>query len=344
MQTMTVTFNEQRDGFQAIRFDGSYLELLDQRRLPMEERWLRFVDVGAIGKAISDLVVRGAPAIGITAAYAAAIAARARGTDLQGWLADMAALETARPTAVNLAWAVNHMRSRVQQQGRLDPDWLVDEAVRMHRADIEANRAMARAGSALMNPGSGVLTHCNTGSLATGGIGTALGVVIEGVRSGRVERVYADETRPWLQGSRLTAWELARAGIDFQVLVEGAAAALMAAGKVQWVITGADRIAANGDVANKIGTYALAVLARHHGVKMMVVAPSSTLDPEMPDGSDIEIEQRDPAEIWLASGLSSAPEGFSAWNPVFDVTPAALIDCIVTEAGIFRPPYLFTSD
>lgn len=335
-------FNETRDGFQAIRFDGEVLHLLDQRLLPTREVWLPCRDIGQAGRAIADLVVRGAPAIGITAAYATVLAARARGSDLKGWHQDLDTLEQARPTAVNLSWAVNQMRALVQELGELDAKALVARAVQIHRDDIEANRAMAKAGSALIEAGSGVLTHCNTGSLATGGIGTALGVVIEACRAGRIARVFADETRPWLQGSRLTAWELARAGVPFQVLVDGAAASLMAAGEVQWVITGADRIAANGDVANKIGTYAAAVLARHHGAKMMVVAPSTTLDPDMPSGAHIEIEQRDPSEIWRAAGIPDVPDGFKAWNPVFDVTPAALVDCIVTEQGVWRPPYDFS--
>jgi len=339
---MDTNFDEKRDGFQALRFDGEALELLDQRRLPAEESWLRITEVEGVSAAIADLVVRGAPAIGIAAAYGAVIAARQRGNDLDGWQHDMQRLALARPTAVNLVWAVERMRARVARAGRLDPDDLTREAYAIHRADIEANRAMAVAGSERIEPGSGVLTHCNTGSLATGGIGTALGIVMEGVRRGRVAHVYADETRPWLQGSRLTAWELARNGVDFQVIVEGAAAALMATGKVQWVITGADRIAANGDVANKIGTYNLAVLARHHGVKMMVAAPSSTLDPATASGQGIAIEQRDAVEIWRAAGLDAQPAGFAAWNPVFDVTPAALIDCIVTERGAFQPPYDFS--
>ena len=338
---MNTVFNESVDGFQAVRFDGCCLHLIDQRRLPVEESWLVIDHIDGVIGAIADLVVRGAPAIGIAAAYGAVMAARARGDDLQGWLADLQRLEQARPTAINLGWAVQRMRSLTSRQAALDADLLAAEAKAIHRADIEANRVMARAGSDLIEPGSSVLTHCNTGSLATGGIGTALGVVIAGVRDGRINRVYADETRPWLQGSRLTAWELTRAKVGFQVLVEGAAAALMASGAVQWVITGADRIAANGDVANKIGTYALAVLARHHGVRMMVVAPTSTLDPAMADGSGIAIEQRDPFEIWHAAGLNRQPAGFAAWNPVFDVTPADLIDCIVTEAGVARPPYDF---
>lgn len=338
---MQNTFDERSDGFQALRWDGERLHLIDQRRLPQEEHWLVLDHVEQVSAAIRDLVVRGAPAIGIAAAYAAILAARTRGSDLAGWQDDMSRLVEARPTAVNLSWAVQRMRERVERAGSLTAVDLEAEALAIHRADIEANRAMASAGSAAIEPGSGVLTHCNTGSLATGGIGTALGVIIHGARNGRVGRIYADETRPWLQGARLTAWELARAGLEFQVLVEGAAAALMASGAVQWVITGADRIAANGDVANKIGTYTLAVLARHHGVKMMVVAPSSTLDPVMPDGSGIAIEQRDPGEIWRAAGMTEPPAGFAAWNPVFDVTPASLIDCIVTERGVSCLPYQF---
>ena len=340
---MESEFNETADGFQAIRWDGRSLHLLDQRRLPQTEDWLALDRVDDVIDAIRDLVVRGAPAIGITAAYTAVLAARQRAGDVPGWLDDMQRLAAARPTAVNLAWAVKRMRARVEQAGGLDVDALNEQALAIHRADIEANRSMALAGSALIEPDSAVLTHCNTGSLATGGIGTALGVVMQGVRSGRVARVFADETRPWLQGSRLTAWELARAGIDFEVIVEGAAGALLADGAVKWVITGADRIAANGDVANKIGTYALAVLARHHGVSVMVVAPSSTLDRDLKSGSEIAIEQRAPAEIWQAAGLKAAPTGFSAWNPVFDITPAELIDCIVTEQGVFRAPYDFSA-
>ncbi|TVQ39014.1 MAG: S-methyl-5-thioribose-1-phosphate isomerase [Wenzhouxiangella sp.] len=338
---MNEYFSESVDGFQAIRFDGQRLQLIDQRRLPAEEVWLDVGSAEQAGRAITDLVVRGAPAIGITAAYAAVLAARQRGDDLAGWRADMRQLEQARPTAVNLSWAVRRMCEAVEQLGRLDPESLAELAVSIHREDIAANRRMATLGSELIESGSGVLTHCNTGSLATGGIGTALGVIVAGVRDGRIARVFADETRPWLQGSRLTAWELARADIEARVIVEGAAAALMASGQVDWVITGADRIAANGDVANKIGTYALAVLARHHGVRMMVVAPSTTVDADTASGAAIEIEQREAGEIWRAAGLEQAPTGFAAWNPVFDVTPAELIDAIVTEQGVFEPPYRF---
>jgi methylthioribose-1-phosphate isomerase len=338
---MTKAAPEQDNGFQAIRFDGERLHLLDQRLLPAEEKWLEISDLDGVIAAIRDLAVRGAPAIGITAAYGAVIAARARGIDRDGWRRDLDRLEMARPTAVNLSWAVARMRRLVGKAERPDLKQLVEEARSIHADDIAANRAMADIGSDLIARGSGVLTHCNTGSLATGGIGTALGVIVAGVRKGLVRQIFADETRPWLQGSRLTAWELARESIEARVIVEGAAAALMASGQIDWVITGADRIAANGDVANKIGTYSLAVLANYHDVKFMVVAPWSTLDPDMPTGEQIAIEQRDPGEIWKAAGLSQAPTGFSAWNPVFDITPGELIDCIVTEKGAFRPPYDF---
>lgn len=329
-------------GIRAIEFDGGGLRLLDQRLLPARERWLTIESLDAAAAAIRDLVVRGAPAIGITAAYAAVLAARDRDGDAEAWSADLARLEQARPTAINLSWAVARMRRCAQHSGVPDPDCLLAQARSIHAEDIEANRAMARAGATVLGEASGVLTHCNTGSLATGGIGTALGVITEGWRRGRVARVYADETRPWLQGSRLTAWELARLGIPFRVIVEGAAASLMAAGVIDWVITGADRIAANGDVANKIGTCMLAVLAHHYGVRMMVVAPSSTVDSSLASGAAIAIEERDPGEIWRAAGIETTPAGFDAFNPVFDLTPGDLVDCIVTERGAHFPPYRFT--
>ena len=338
---MNTNFDLPENGFQVIRFDGEALHLLDQRKLPAEESWLAIKDVDGVIQAIQDLVVRGAPAIGIAAAYGAVLAAGHRESDRDGWRRDLDRLELARPTAVNLSWAVERMRRLAGKGGVLDVAALTAEAQTIHAEDIAANRAMARAGSALIEPGSGVLTHCNTGSLATGGIGTALGVIVEGVRQGRIRRVFADETRPWLQGSRLTAWELARADVPAKVIVDGAAGALMARGQIDWVITGADRVAANGDVANKIGTYGLAVLANYHDVKFMVVAPSSTLDPAMPSGEQISIEQRDPTEIWAAAGLQKAPEGFDAWNPVFDVTPGELIDVIVTEQGVYERPFDF---
>ncbi len=335
---------QQDSGFQALRFDDGVLHLLDQRLLPGRETWLDIDRVDDVAAAIRDLAVRGAPAIGIAAAYGAVLSAMQRGDDRAGWLEDLDRLEQARPTAVNLAWAVERMRRLAAGDAMPEVARIEREARAIHRDDIAANRAMAEAGSGLIERGSGVLTHCNTGSLATGGIGTALGVVVAGFRAGRIERVFAGETRPWLQGARLTAWELAREGVPFEVVIDSAAASLMASGRVSWVITGADRIAANGDVANKIGTYSLAVLARHHGVGFMIVAPSSTLDPATPSGRGIEIEHRSAGEIWAAAGLSGeVSEAFGAWNPVFDITPFELIDCIVTETGVYRPPYDFRS-
>src|SRR5690606_22026647 len=220
-------------------------------------------------------------------------------------------------------------------------DWraaLEDEALAIETEDLAANRAMGRAGAALIAPGSGVLTHCNTGSLATAGFGTALGVIRAGVADGRIERVFATETRPWNQGARLTVWELAQDGIDATLVADAAASHLMKTGQVQWVVVGADRICANGDTANKIGTYQLAIAARHHGLKFMVVAPSSTVDMATASGDEIEIELRDSTEMLTHSGQRTVVEGAQAWNPVFDVTPAELIDAIVTERGVVKHP------
>ncbi|MEZ5099380.1 MAG: S-methyl-5-thioribose-1-phosphate isomerase [Thermoleophilia bacterium] len=266
------------------------------------------------------LAIRGAPAIGVAGAMGVAAAAR-RGEDV-----DEAAhrLATARPTAVNLAWAVAHVRAAGDEPGRL-----AARARALHEAEVERCRSMSRHALPLFPAGSRPLTHCNTGALATGGHGTALGAIVTAFEAGRIEHVYVDETRPLLQGARLTAWELARAGIPFSVIVEGAAASALASGRATHVVTGADRIAANGDTANKVGTYGLAVLARHHGVPMLVVAPTSTVDLATPDGAGIVVEERDPAEVTA---------GWPAWNPAFDVTPAALVDAIVTEAGVHRPP------
>ncbi|MDT8448818.1 MAG: S-methyl-5-thioribose-1-phosphate isomerase [Wenzhouxiangellaceae bacterium] len=325
---------------EAIRWRDRSLSLLDQRALPGAERWLDMPDVEHVARAIGDLVVRGAPAIGIAAAYAAVIGARARGADRAGWEGDLDRLVAARPTAVNLRWAVERMR---EAAGGEAPGPVADElertACRIHAEDLEANQRMAEIGSLLLEPGSRVLTHCNTGSLATSGIGTALGVIVRAWRDERLQQVYACETRPWFQGLRLTAWELSREGVPCSVLVEGAAAGLLAGGGVDWVITGADRICANGDVANKVGTLMLAALARQFGARMMVVAPVSTLDPDTASGTGIEIEQRPAAEIWGSIGLAEPPAGTSAWNPVFDVTPADLVDVIVTERGALERPF-----
>ncbi|RMG59863.1 MAG: S-methyl-5-thioribose-1-phosphate isomerase [Gammaproteobacteria bacterium] len=326
---------QSHDNVRAMRWREDTLELLDQRLLPAEERWNRYRDAPAVAQAIHDMVVRGAPAIGITAAYAVVLSSLQHEGDLAAILADMDRLAAARPTAVNLFWALERMRPLVEAGATAER--LLVEARAIHEEDIAANRRMGELGAALIEGGE-VLTHCNTGSLATGGYGTALGVIRSAWAAGRIEAVHADETRPWLQGSRLTAWELVHDGIPVTLNCEGAAAALMRAGRVSWVIVGSDRIAANGDVANKIGTYALAVLARHHGVRFMVVAPASTIDMGTESGNDIPIEQRDPDEVLSLAGRRVAAEGAQAWNPAFDVTPAELVDAIVTERGVVERP------
>jgi len=329
--------------FQAIEWCADGLRLLDQRRLPQAEDYLLLDEAGAVACAIRDLVVRGAPAIGITAAYAVVLSARAHlAAHPADWRrrvqADITMLCAARPTAVNLAWALARMQQVLEMHAEDPVAALLAAAQDIHIADITANRRMGELGAALIEPGAGVLTYCNTGTLATGGYGTALGVIRSAWAAGRLAAVYAGETRPWLQGARLTAWELVRDGIPVTLITDNAAAFLMQRGRVQWVITGADRVAANGDVINKIGTYQLAVAARHHAVKMMVVAPLSTLDPDMPDGGQVVIEERPVEEILHLAGQPVAARGAGAWNPVFDVTPAGLVDYLVTEAGVIEAP------
>ena len=329
------------DRIRAVRWQGNALLLLDQRRLPLEEIVLECRDAFAVAAAIANLTVRGAPAIGIAAAYGVVLAARAH-ADADGRVsapaiaAELEALRSSRPTAVNLFWALERMQSVLNQDG--NSATLEAAAIQIERDDLAANRRMGSLGAALIAPGRGVLTHCNTGSLATAGFGTALGVIRAGVAQGRIRRVFAGETRPWLQGARLTVWELQQDGIDATLIADAAASHLMKTGQVQWVIVGADRICANGDVANKIGTYQLAIAARYHGVKTMVVAPSSTVDMATAAGSHIEIEERDPAELFGIGGVRTVADGIRAWNPVFDVTPAELIDAIVTERGVIECP------
>lgn len=331
----------------AIDWRDDALHLLDQRLLPFEQQWLAFVDAPGVASAIRSMVVRGAPAIGISAAYGIVLAARERIAAGGDWrLAldeDFAVLAASRPTAVNLFWALGRMRERL---GRLrsheDPLRVLEaEAVAIHESDREANLTMAQLGVDLIRKHQGnvqaLLTHCNTGALATGGFGTALGVIRGAWLEGMVERVYADETRPWLQGSRLTAWELANEGIPVTVNADSAAAHLMKTKGITWVIVGADRITANGDVANKIGTYQLAVTAMHHGVRFMVVAPSSTIDMSLASGDEIQLEERDGREL-LELGGQRVGADVDAYNAVFDVTPADLIDAIVTEKGIVERP------
>jgi methylthioribose-1-phosphate isomerase len=331
---MTISSESLRehDTIRAVQWRGDRLCLLDQRLLPADEQWIECRDASQVTQAIRDLAVRGAPAIGIAAAWGVVLAAQ-QGAPLDEVLAT---LRAARPTAVNLMWALDRMKARIAAGA--DAAALEREAQAIQDEDLAANRHMGELGAALITPGSGVLTHCNTGSLATAGFGTALGVIRAGVASGRIGEVFAGETRPWQQGARLTMYELVRDRIPAHLIADSAAAHLMRSGKVQWVIVGADRIAANGDTANKIGTYQLAIAARHHGVKFMVVAPSSTVDMATPDGEAIEIELRHADELLSIGGRRTAVEGAQAWNPVFDVTPAELIDAIVTERGVIERP------
>lgn len=334
---------EEYDRIRAVAWVDDALQLLDQRCLPQVEKMLIPADCRAVGDAIREMVVRGAPAIGITAAYGAVMAARRRFLEqpknwLEDFRSDLDELARARPTAVNLAWAIRRMweTARVTQGDPMPV--LLKEAISIHEQDIQANYTMGRLGCAYIESGDGLLTHCNTGSLATGGYGTALGVIRRVWSEGKKVTVFADETRPWLQGARLTAWELVSDGIPVHLIVDGAAAHLMKSGKVQWVIVGSDRIAANGDVANKIGTYSAAVAARHHGLKFMVVAPSSTVDMSVATGEGIPIEIRAEAEVLEFGGHATAAAGAAAWNPAFDITPAALVDVLVTEKGVVENP------
>ncbi len=329
------------DSIRPVRWTSDHLQVLDQRRLPNRERWLQCHHCDAVVGAIRDMAVRGAPAIGITAAYGVVLAARALKAPenpLQELGPALEALAAARPTAVNLAWALARMRGRLTVLGRDPYAGLLAEAHAIAEEDIAGNRKMGALGAAYIEPGSAVLTHCNTGSLATGGFGTALGVIRQAYADGRLGQVYAGETRPWLQGARLTAWELVRDAIPVTLIADGAAGLLMQQGAVQWVIVGADRVAANGDVANKIGTYGLARLARAHGVRFMVVAPASTVDMDLPDGSRIPIEHRPVEELLGVAGHRVAAAGALGWNPVFDITPAELVDVLVTDHGVLERP------
>lgn len=331
----------------AIDWRDGALYLLDQRLLPFEERWIAYTTAVQVAEAIRAMVVRGAPAIGISAAYGMVLAARARfaaGGDWQAALEeDFALLAESRPTAANLSWALGRMRERLARlKTHANPLAVLEaEAQAIHESDREANLTIAQLGVDLIRKHQGnaqtILTHGNAGALATGGFGTALGVIRGAFLEGMVERVYADETRPWLQGSRLTAWELANEGIPVTVNADAAAAHIMKTKGITWVIVGADRIAANGDVASQIGTYQLAVNAMHHGVRFMVVASSSTIDMNLASGEDIVLEERDATEL-LEVGGKRIGEGVEAFNPVFDVTPADLIDAIITEKGLVERP------
>ncbi len=337
-----------------IRWDEDAVVILDQTRLPQEEVYLRCRQVGQVAQAIRTLQVRGAPLIGIAAAYGLALAARGEAQGMQERIAEAAALLRAtRPTARNLFWAIDRMLSRAA--AGVTADELAQEALAIHREDTETCRLIAEHGRALIPHGAGVLTICNTGALATGGEGTALAVIkaahvarpkgppsrshCDLGTAGNPVKVLACETRPLLQGARLTMWELMRAGVPTTLITDGMAGACMARGMVDVVIVGADRIARNGDTANKIGTYGLAVLARHHQIPFYVAAPTSTLDPSLADGSQIPIEERSAEEVLGFGGTPVAPAGAEVFNPAFDITPAELIAGIVTERGVARAPY-----
>jgi methylthioribose-1-phosphate isomerase len=322
--------------------EGPVIELLDQTRLPAVESVLTCTDVPQLVDAIRRLAVRGAPLLGVAGAYGVALAA-ARGDDVP---AAAAALSGARPTAVNLAWGVSRALAAWRTTvGRTEPvpgsmtaaQAALTEARAIAAADAAASAAMAEHGLRLVGPGTRILTHCNTGSLVSAGEGTAFAVILAAHRAGRLAKLWIDETRPLLQGARLTAWEAGRAGIEHAILADSAAASLLASGQVDLVLTGADRIAADGSVANKVGTYGLAVLARQHEVPFVVVAPVSTVDLSTPDGAGIEVEFRADEEVARLAGQPVAPAGTRAWNPAFDVTPPSLITAIVTERGLIHP-------
>ena len=331
---------------QPLRARGGRVEIIDQTLLPAEERWIHLATIEDVWEAIRALRIRGAPAIGIAAGYGMAIAAEAStAADRDAFLADVAAardyLKTSRPTAVNLAWAAERVYrvlagsglERVEELRRLA--W--DEARRIFDEDVDTCRRIGLAGAELLH--GNVLTHCNTGGLATGGYGTALAAIYMAHALGSPIHVYVDETRPLLQGARLTTWELAKAGIEATLIADGAAATVLSRGDVGAVIVGADRVAANGDVANKIGTLGVAILARYFGVPFYVAMPVSTIDFETPDGASIPIEERDPAEVTTFNGVPASPPGTRAYNPAFDVTPAELVTAFITEHGVIRPPY-----
>lgn len=335
-------------GIRPYRYRDGVLQLLDQRRLPTEELWPEYRDYQAVAEAIRTMVVRGAPAIGIAAAFGAWFGARDIEADsFEAFWPEFekvcAVLAATRPTAVNLCWALERMKGLVRanrDQPAVNLKIALEyEALAIAEEDLRLNRAMGRHGATLLADGMRILTHCNAGALATGGYGTALGVIRAAVASGKTINVYADETRPWLQGSRLTAWELQRDGIPVTLICDNMAGWLMAKGELDGVIVGADRIAANGDTANKIGTYSVAVLAKEHGIPFYVAAPTSTIDLTLADGALIPIEERGEREVTHVGERRLAPDGIDVRNPAFDVTPARLITAIITEHGVARDDY-----
>ncbi len=329
-----------------IRWRGGHLELLDQTRLPAEQVALKVDCYQGAVEAIKNMRVRGAPAIGVAAAYAVALAARQiRVDDRSEYLARLREaadeIAAARPTAVNLQWAVRRMMRVAESEQSLSgvADRLLAEAQRIQEEDESVNRRMGEFGKELLPEGGSVLTHCNAGALATSAFGTAVGVIRAGWEDGKRFQVYNTETRPVLQGSRLTAWEFQQLGIPSTLIVDSAAGMLMRRGQINCVVTGADRIAANGDTANKIGTYSLAVLARENRIPFYVAAPTSTIDLSIDSGDDIQIEERPAEEVTTFQGVAAAPAEVTAINPAFDVTPHVYVSAIITEAGVARPPY-----
>jgi len=331
--------------FRPLYREGRALRLLDQRLLPAREAWLTLEHAAEIAMAIRDLAVRGAPAIGVAAAYGASFSMRSGGTTPPGERFETARrlLASTRPTAVNLFAALERMARRFESVRQSDPEQieraLIEEADAIATEDLEACRRIGRYGAELLQGDSLVMTHCNAGGLATAGYGTALGVIRGAIEAVKPVRVLACETRPFLQGARLTAWELIKDGIDTTVITDNMAASMMRLGQVDLVVVGADRIAANGDVANKVGTYGVAVLAREHGLPFYVAAPLSTIDLATPDGTGIPIEERPEREVTHVGSSRLTPVGATIRNPAFDVTPAKFVTAIITERGIARPPY-----
>lgn len=330
--------------FRPIFWTGAGVSLIDQTRLPQEEIWLDYSDFRDVIRAIKDMEIRGAPAIGVAGAYAVAMAASefANEADFKGSLeAASQEIRNARPTGANLAWAVDRMMASIQPSAEPGEtaNALSSEACRIQDEDEAANRRMGRFGADLLPQGGAVMTHCNAGALATGGFGTAIGVIRTAWDDAKVSHVYTNETRPFLQGARLTAWELVKAGIDATLLPDSAAGQLMRRGKVQAIVVGADRIAANGDVANKIGTYSLAVLAKENEVPFYVAAPTSTVDMQLATGDAIPIEERPAEEVTHIAGRQITPDGIGILNTAFDVTPNRYVTAIITENGVARHPY-----
>ena len=333
-----------------IEWTNDGVRMLDQRKLPTVEEYPVFRTYQEVGEAIKTMVIRGAPAIGVAAAMGIALGVRdSAAANLEQLHGDFDTITTTigstRPTAVNLFWAIERMKRVFDEATRADSDQksiaarLIQEALAIQEEDIENNRRMGAFGQALLPNSGTILTHCNAGALATAGYGTALGVIRSAVENGKRLKVLADETRPFLQGARLTAWELWKDNIDVRVISDNMAGSFMRQGLIDAVIVGADRIAANGDVANKIGTYSVAVLAKQHEIPFYVAAPISTLDLSIPDGSHIPIEQREPTEVTHMAGVRVVPEGVSVFNPAFDVTPHELVHAIITERGVAKAPY-----